>query len=168
MINGLDTKLAKSIINAEMGISPQVTNMKNYIRADVKATLLSLGKLGKMNEQAPLIAANLKAIPGYKGGFASKAFTGWSFVSLALDTESAITKTNEANAKGQHADATKAAFGGVGSIGIGYLAGRLLITPFISFAVAAGPVGWVALAVGAAAVGYLAGKGGTWVGEKGA
>ncbi len=109
-----------------------------------------------------------KAVPGYKGGFASKAFTGWSAISLALDTESAITKTNEANAKHQYADATEAAFGGVGSIGIGYLAGRLLITPFISFAVAAGPVGWVVLAVGAAAVGYAAGEVGTWAGEKGA
>jgi hypothetical protein len=59
LINGLNTSLGKPIINAEMGISPQVTNMKNYIRADVKATLLSLGKQGKMNEQAPRIAANL-------------------------------------------------------------------------------------------------------------
>jgi hypothetical protein len=163
-----DNAMIKSMIKDNLGVDSDVKNMKNYIRADVKATLLSLGKLGKMNEQAPLIAANLKAIPGYKGGYASKAFTGWSLISLALDTESAITKTNEANAKGQHADATKATFGGVGSIGIGYLAGRLLITPFISFAVAAGPVGWVVLAVGAAAVGYLANKGGTWVGEKGA
>jgi hypothetical protein len=160
-----DNAMIKSVIKDNLGVDSDVKNMKNYIRADVKATLLSLGKLGKMNEQAPLIAANLKAVPGYKGGYASQAATGWSFISLVLDTKSAITKTNEANAKGQHADATKAAFGGVGSIGLGYLAGRLLITPFISFAVAAGPVGWVVLAVGAAAVGYLANKGGTALGE---
>jgi hypothetical protein len=164
LVNGLNTSLGKSIINAEIGISPQVTNMKNYIRADVKATLLSLGKLGKMNEQAPLIAANLKAVPGYKGGFAGKALKGWAAISLAIDVVSTVSKTSDAVAERRYADATKAALGGSVSIGAGALAG-LAIGKFVILGLATGPVGWVVIAVGAAAVGYAAGEVGTAVGE---
>jgi hypothetical protein len=167
LVNGLNTSLGKSIINAEIGISPQVTNMKNYIRTDVKATLLSLGKLGKMNEQAPLIAANLKAIPGYKGGFSGKALKGWSAISLAIDVVSTVSKTTDAVAERRYADATKAALGGSASIAAGAIAGSA-IGSFVGFGLACGPVGWVVVGIGAAVVGYYAGEVGTWAGEKGA
>ena len=167
-IRGLDSGLAKSILNAERGISPKIDNMKNYIRADVKATLLSHAELRKMNKQAPRIAANLKAVPGYKGGFSTKAATkalkGWSVIALAIDVVSTVSKTTDAVGDGRYADATKEALGGSLSIVVGALAG-LAIGKFVLLGVACGPVGWVAVAAGAAAVGFAAGETGKAIGE---